>query len=396
MMLFMSIAEAFEVIGSIPEHKRFCSLGKFIGIFRFLSCLILSALFSARPAMSHPVSQGAMNIVVHSDRIDLRATVSLEEVLVTSTLIGEKSKAGQGALRNHGDYLLAHLHISADGQPIAGKVLEVPRQTTGQLTYLIEYRLAGIATKRIEFRQNVLREFIFAPGNPWEASYIVRIGLDGQTPGEGLLFTFREPLVFDSKGAAGLDRIQIAGSFVRHGIAHIISGYDHLLFVGALVLAVTGWKDLIKVIAVFTLAHTLTLALSVLNIFRLSSSVVEPMIAASIVAVAVQNIFWPERSHGRTRLFLAFGFGLFHGLGFAGGLLDAMSGIALDSVALAIIAFSIGVEIGHQIVVLPAFYGLTLLRRADAGIPCLSQLAQCYGSVIISLFGLVYFYAALQ
>jgi len=203
-------------------------------------------------------------------------------------------------------------------------------------------------------------------------------------------------LVFDGIGTAGLDRIRLVGAFVRHGIAHIITGYDHLLFVGALVLAVTGWRDLIKVIAVFTLAHTLTLALAVLNIIRLPSSIVEPMIAASIVAVAVQNIIWPEHSHGRNRLLLAFGFGLFHGLGFAGGLLDAMSGMALGSVALAIIAFSIGVEIGHQVVVLPAFYGLTLLRRADTGIPRFNKWAQRYVSVIISLFGLAYFYAALK
>jgi hypothetical protein len=346
--------------------------------------------------MAHPVSQGAMDIIVYADHIDLRAAVSLEEVLVASALGGKMSRAGQEALRDHGDYLLAHLHISADGQPVAGHVLEVPLQSTGQLTYRLEYRLEGEAKKHIEFRQDVLRELMFAPGNPWEASYIVRIGLDGQAPREGLLFTFREPLVFDGIGTAGLDRIRLVGAFVRHGIAHIITGYDHLLFVGALVLAVTGWRDLIKVIAVFTLAHTLTLALAVLNVIRLSSSIVEPMIALSIVAVAVQNIFWPERSHGRTRLLLAFGFGLFHGLGFAGGLLDAMSGMALGSVALAIVAFSIGVELGHLVVVLPVFYGITHLRRADAGVPRLGKWAQRYGSAIISLFGLAYFYAALK
>ncbi|MDD5460231.1 MAG: HupE/UreJ family protein [Methylococcales bacterium] len=96
------------------------------------------------------------------------------------------------------------------------------------------------------------------------------------------------------------------------------------------------------------------------------------------------------------RLLLAFGFGLFHGLGFAGGLLDAMSGMAMSNIALAIIAFSAGVEIGHLLVVLPAFFALTLLRRADAGTLRFSQWTQCYGSAIISLFGLAYFYAALQ
>jgi hypothetical protein len=396
MMLFMFIAEALWFIVSVPGCRSFLGLRKFIGISWFLPCLILSACFSTRPAIAHPVSQGAMDIIVHPDHIDLRATVSLEEVLVASTLGGKKNKAGQEALSEHGDYLLNHLHINADEQPVVGQVLEVSLQSTGQLIYRLEYRLAGLATKRIEFQQDVLREFMFAPGNPWEASYIVRIGLDGQAPSESLLFTFREPLVFDGEGVAGLDRLRLAVAFVRHGIAHIITGYDHLLFVGALVLAVTGWRDLIKVIAVFTLAHTLTLAFAVLNIIRLSSSIVEPMIAASIVAVAVQNIFWPEHSHGRTRLLLAFGFGLFHGLGFAGGLHDAMSGMALGSVALAIVAFSVGVEIGHLVVVLPSFYGLTFLRKADAGIPRLSKWTQRYGSAIISLFGLAYFYAALK
>lgn len=395
-MLFMFIAEVFGFIGLVPGYWCSRCLGKLIGFSRLLASLIPLAFFGVCPAKAHPVSQGAMEIVIRADRIDLRATVSLEQVLVAAALAGKNNRVGREALRGHGEYLLAHLHVNADGLPISGRVLEVPRQSTGQLTFRLEYRLAAMAAKRIEFKQDLLREFMFAPGNPWEASYIVRIGLDGQAPTEGLLFTFRDPLVFDGGDAAGQDRIRIGRAFVRHGIAHIITGYDHLLFVGALVLAVTGWKGLAKVIAVFTLAHTLTLALAVLNIIRLPSNIVEPMIAASIVAVAVQNIFWPERSHGRTRLVLAFGFGLFHGLGFAGGLLDAMSGMALGSVALAIIAFSIGVEIGHQVVVLPAFYGLILLRRADAGIPRFSKWTQRYGSAIISLFGLAYFYAALR
>jgi hypothetical protein len=395
-MLFMFIADTFWFIGLVLVRTFFQGLEKFIGIFWFLTCLILTVIFSAYPAMAHPVSQGAMDIQIHAKRIDLYATVSLEEVLVSTALSGNKTKIGREAIRAHGDYLLDHLHVNVDGQPVTGQVIEAPLLPTGRLTYRLEYKLEGGAAKRIEFRQDVLREFTFAPGNPWEASYIVRIGLDGQALNEGLLFTFREPLVFAGDGAAGPGRIRLVGAFVQHGITHIITGYDHLLFVAALVLAVTGWRDLIKVIAVFTLAHTLTLALSVFNIIHLPSSIVEPMIAASIVAVAVQNIFWPEGSHGRTRLLLAFGFGLFHGLGFAGGLLDAMSGMAITNVAMAIVAFSVGVEIGHLLVVLPAFYGLFLLCRADAGVPRLSKWTQCYGSAIISLFGLVYFYAALQ
>jgi hydrogenase/urease accessory protein HupE len=358
--------------------------------------VLLLALLTSISAFAHPVSQGAIAVTVYKDRIVVQATISLEEILVANTWSGKSSKIGSGALRVHGDYLLAHMHINADGQPIVGRMLEAPVQPNSRITYRLEYELPGAAMKHLEFRQDVLREFMFAPGNPWEASYIVRIGLDGQVPSEGLLFTFREPLVFDGASASGINRLLLMSTFVRHGILHIVTGYDHLLFVAALALAVTGWRDLVKVIAVFTLAHTLTLTLAVLNVIRLPSGLVEPMIAASIVAVAVQNILWPERSHGLLRLLLAFGFGLFHGLGFAGGLLDAMAGMALDSIALAIIAFSIGVEIGHQVVVVPAYLGLTLLRKADAGVPRLSLGFQRYGSIMISLFGLVYFYAALK
>lgn len=334
-----------------------------------------------------------MEIRVLSDRIDLCATVSREEVLVAAALGGQENSIGPEAIRKHADYLLAHLHISADGQPLAGRILEVPQRSTGLLPYRFEYWLEGATPRRIEFRQEVLREFEFAPGNAWEASYIVRIILHGQISAEGLLFTFREPLVFSGDGIDGLDLLRRIVAFMRHGIAHILTGYDHLLFVGALVLAVAGWWDLIKVITAFTLAHSFTLTLAALNIFRLPSGIVEPMIALSIVVAAVQNLFWPMHSRGWERLLLAFGFGLFHGLGFAGGLLDSMSGMQLAGAILAIAAFSFGVEIGHQIVVLPAFYGLTLLRRFRAE---QSRYAQHYGSALISLFGLAYLYASLR
>ncbi|NOT12919.1 MAG: HupE/UreJ family protein [Methylococcaceae bacterium] len=358
--------------------------------------VLLTVVLGCELTQAHPVSQGAMTITVQADHIDVLATVSLEELLVASAWSKRNSKPGPEALGEHGDYLLKHLHVTADGRSVNGRVVETPSQTKGPLRYRLDYPLVAATLKQLTFRQDVLREFPFAPGNPWEASYIVRIGVAEQPASEGLLFTYREALVFEHDGAGGLNRPGLMNAYVRHGIAHILTGYDHLLFVAALVLAVAGWKDLFKVIAVFTLAHTLTLALAVLNIIRLPVAVVEPMIAASIVTVAMQNIFWPTRSLGGARLLVAFGFGLFHGLGFAGGLLDAMSAMAHDGMALAMVAFSIGIEIGHMMVVLPVFGGLALLRNAHADKPTLSSGLQRYGSAIISFAGLVYFYHALQ
>jgi len=364
-------------------------------------CLLVLALFAARIAGAHPVAQGALEIEILPGRIELRATVSREEVLVAAAFGGREGIPYPEAVRYHGAYLLAHLQVWADGRALQGHVLKVLDQAAGRPAYTLEYRLTGGVPARLELRQDVLREFEFAPGNPWEASYLVRIFRQGRPPAEGLLLTSKEALAFDlgkdwAAASPGSGQARMAAAFVRHGIAHILSGYDHLLFVGALVLAVVSLWDLVKVISAFTLAHTITLALAVLDLFRLPAAIVEPMIAGSIVVVAAQNLFWPRQSRGWSRLLVAFLFGLFHGLGFAGGLLEAMASLGGAGAILAIAAFSVGVEIGHQTVVLPAFCGLRLLRRAARGANRNERLVQRYGSAVISLAGMIYLVAALR
>jgi hydrogenase/urease accessory protein HupE len=360
--------------------------------------LMLLIFFSFTSAIAHPVSQGAMKITLYLNRIEIAATIALEELLVATAKTGKNSQPGAQVIRDHGDYLLAHLSVHADGQAIKGRLLRVPAQSSNRMTYQFTYPLS-IAQKlsKLQLRQDVLREFLFAPGNPWEASYLVSIGWQGQEPQKALLFTHREPLIFDAESAAGMNWLKFSGMYVRHGITHILSGYDHLLFIVALALAVSGWRNLFNIIAVFTLAHTITLALAVLGIIRLSSAVVEPMIAASIVVMSVQTIFSSKCSYNKMRCLLAFVFGLFHGLGFAGGLLNVMAGMETKHIALAIVAFSIGVEIGHQMIVLPAFLGLSCLIKAKSAVFHRYDLwIQRMGSVVIALFGLAYFYAALR
>jgi hydrogenase/urease accessory protein HupE len=182
-------------------------------------------------------------------------------------------------------------------------------------------------------------------------------------------------------------------------LIHILTGYDHLLFVTALVLSVRSFWELVKVITAFTLAHSITLALSALDLFRLPAQVVEPVIALSIIVVALQNVYWPERTRDWTRLAVAFFFGLFHGLGFAGGLLQAMQGMSSHALLLAILGFSAGVEAGHQVVVVPTFCALKLARgwrRDPAQSEGSALLLARWGSAAISLAGMVYLAAALR
>jgi hypothetical protein len=152
--------------------------------------------------------------------------------------------------------------------------------------------------------------------------------------------------------------------------------------------------EMVKVIAAFTAAHTITLALSVFDIVRLPPWVVEPVIAISIIFVALENILWPRRAHSRLRLAVAFGFGLIHGLGFAGGLLDAMAGLPRIGTWIALGAFSLGVEVGHQVVVLPLFGTLAAGRQQLH--ERFTRPALRYGSLLISLCGVYYLCVALH
>jgi hypothetical protein len=370
--------------------------------------------FTVLAAIAHPVAQGAMEIVVGADSIDVRARVSSEEAFVAEAF-GRKANANttlDDVWRRHGQYLLAHVHLTADGTPLAGRVagITAPAKTTREdrITYDLRFDFPKDRHRpgAIVLRQDVLNEFIFAPGNPWEASYIVRISQQDRLVAQGLLFTSRQPLAFTcnrnvaaAQSAPSLNEWAMAMAFVRHGIQHILGGYDHLLFVAGLVLAVASIWDLVKVVTAFTLAHTLTLTLAVLDVVRLSNHIVEPMIAASIVFVALQNLFSPSRSRGWMRLAVAFGFGLFHGLGFAGGLLSAMEGMAGVAIIVAIGGFSFGVEIGHQLVALPLFGVLKIARvYSSRGVDpeWIPRWIMHMGSSAICAAGVVYLVAALR
>ena len=152
-------------------------------------------------------------------------------------------------------------------------------------------------------------------------------------------------------------------AFFFRGVRHILTGYDHLLFVGALVMAAASLWDLVKVVTAFTVAHTITLTLAALNLVHVPASIVEPLISASIVFVALQNLVRPGRAGEWSRLLPAFFFGLFHGLGFASGLLDTMRELPAGAVLFAIVGFSVGVEAGHQMVVLPLYFALRRARQ---------------------------------
>ena len=136
------------------------------------------------------------------------------------------------------------------------------------------------------------------------------------------------------------------------GYTHILpKGLDHILFVLGLFLLSRHWRPLLTQITAFTLAHSITLGLGLYGVVNISPSIVEPLIALSIVYVAVENIFTTKLHFWRP--VIVFLFGLLHGLGFAGILTDI--GLPRADFVLGLIAFNVGVELGQLTVIALAF-----------------------------------------
>ena len=132
--------------------------------------------------------------------------------------------------------------------------------------------------------------------------------------------------------------------FIALGVEHIATGYDHLLFLLGLLIVGGTLRGALQIITSFTLAHSITLALATLNIVNISPKIIEPMIAASIVFVGVQNVLVGKVEK---RWLLTFGFGLIHGCGFASALRDLGVGANGGGIAVPLLSFNLGVEMGQ-------------------------------------------------
>ncbi|MEA2736252.1 MAG: hypothetical protein QOE14_2703 [Humisphaera sp.] len=152
-------------------------------------------------------------------------------------------------------------------------------------------------------------------------------------------------------------------SFFALGVEHIITGYDHLLFLAALLLVCRNFREAAGVITFFTVAHSITLSLAALNIVRLPAHVVEPAIAASIVYVGLENLLGAHRFVWRA--LVTFAFGLVHGLGFASALREVGLGSTPGGIAGPLLKFSLGLEAGQLCIAAVLLKVLLMLRKRE-------------------------------
>jgi hydrogenase/urease accessory protein HupE len=321
-------------------------------------------------AGSHPESLSRTRVVVQGAeaRVELRCdALSLLELEPALDVSGDgwlDDEEALAAVPLVGAYLAEHLWIECEACEPAGRVpgeivaiRPQARDAVGPLDLQkVEVSLRYRAPQDLE--TFVLGSTLFRERNPWHRDFasVVWNGAEAVHHAfEGDQTTWRfEP--------AHVRRPGVVATFVRLGVDHILGGWDHLAFVLALLVASRRLRSLLGVVTAFTLAHSLTLALAALDVVHLPSRVVELAIALSIAYVGVENCLARE---ARTPWIEAFGFGLLHGLGFAGFLGDALAGEPL--VLAALLGFNLGVEFGQLAVVLLCLVLLAGLRRAWRG-----------------------------
>jgi hydrogenase/urease accessory protein HupE len=174
--------------------------------------------------------------------------------------------------------------------------------------------------------------------------------------------------------------LEVARDYGRLGMVHILGGLDHLLFVFGLVLLVSGRRRLLYTVTSFTLGHSVTLSLAALGYVAFPTALVEVVIAATIVALALELARPATPKPGwmrRAPWAMAFGFGLLHGLGFAGALAEV--GLPAEEIPAALLAFNLGIEVGQIAFVLAVLAARRGLGGVIDAAPTWALRAAVYG-----------------
>lgn len=320
-----------------------------------LALTVLLGLFEIGPAFGHQQGTTYLDLAVSDSQIDtvLRFHVSdlIEHFHLDIDADGKLSpneiRAGEPAVRA---YIVEHVRLAGD----MGEVLLTHSLTgadKGPTDSLVSLRFSSPLRAPLGHLQ-VEAEVSDLFGD--EHVILAKVA-SGPIVQQAVLVQDEPRYTFQLGGRPAGE----ARSFIWLGVEHIFLGYDHILFLIALIVAGSDFKDLLKIVTAFTVAHSLTLALAALELVVLPTRLVEAVIAASIVYVAVENFLRQEKG---SRWRLTFFFGLVHGFGFANVLRDLE--LPTDGLVLSLVSFNVGVELGQVAILVLLFpFSLWLSRQ---------------------------------
>jgi hypothetical protein len=341
-----------------PDPGRGASACGFIRQAAFPQA-ILRLMIAALLAFAGPICANA-----HTGGLTGFATITISGKLVRYNLtlseippgpLAEQMHIGQAGVAT--DYrplitaISEKIHLTADGSACAATEgrIEAPKPNSVSVTGTVDFACAD-HVRKLTIRDDMSE--IIGPAQHTLAA----IGWSGGSQQFAFGSDARETTIEiarESRASQG------AGSFFPLGIEHILTGYDHLLFLIALMLRGGGVWSLLKIITAFTVAHSITLALAALDVVVLPGALVESVIALSIAYVALENLL-PRYAASR-RWAVSFLFGLAHGFGFSSVLREI--GLPKENLLLSLLNFNLGVEVGQLTIVLLAVPILMRLRN---------------------------------
>ena len=337
---------------------------------RTISCVVsclrgaLLALLCAAPAAAHEIGKTQVQASLHDGSYQIDVVVDPDALLPTLEAYGQRP-ISRDLPRGERDARIAALAgvflertgVAFDGKPTAPAFAYVPSSAFNDFAQApSKVRLTGAIPAGAS-------DFTFTYGLALGTYALnVRIG-DGPVQTQWVVGGAPAAAVSLAAPLPPPTRAEIGWQYFVLGFTHILPhGFDHVLFVVGIFLLTSKWKSIVAQVSTFTVAHSITLALTMYGIVSLPAKVVEPMIALSIAYVAIENLVVSELKPWR--LALVFSFGLLHGMGFAGVLRDL--GLPRPAFVTALVTFNVGVEAGQLTVIAIAFAACAYWQRRDS------------------------------
>lgn len=315
-----------------------------------LICFIF-LLVHLQVGFAHPPGLSSADITIKPENVEAKITFAVQDIEAFVPMDSDQDAEVTDAERDAAkpaiaNYVANELNIHLDGQASkasAHGIVNFDKQNNAT----VDLHFTGVPSTSIGIESKFLSKL---PAG--HKQYVTIKAADGHELGKKMLTQQATSIEIHLTNSPGQGTTEQHSSstfvdFLKLGVEHILTGYDHLLFLFSLLVVTRSFWPAIKIITFFTIAHSITLALAGLNIVDIPSNIVEPLIAATIVYVGLENIFRGDKVSTRSRCFLTFFFGLIHGFGFAGVLREMGISSIETGILVPLFSFNLGVELGQ-------------------------------------------------
>jgi len=312
--------------------------------------VILFSLLSLQDAKAHDPGLSSLTIRQRPNSLGATLTLAVKDVVQVAELDkdhdGIVTQAEFAQTRSQLETAVARqVIIAADGKVAKAQSVRSRLDENNNVEVLLNFD--GVGFSSLEIQSKIIASLPLG-----HRQYLQIQNTTGETVFERLLSAAADratvQLPHTNASTVALVVVRSFTNFLCLGVKHILTGYDHLLFLFGLLLVARGFFSSLGIITSFTIAHSITLAVATLHLVQIPSRIVEPLIAASIVFVGIENLLRGDIPTARR--VVAFGFGLIHGFGFASALREAGIGSGTGGIVLPLFSFNLGVELGQIMV----------------------------------------------